>query len=253
MTTLPLQGKIVLVTGASRGIGRAIAMECARAGADVLVTARSTDAAPSKLPGTIEEAAREIEELGRRALALSADLRDEAQVRAMADRALEAFGRVDVLVNNAGYMYQGAFHDTPLVRWDLVLDINLRGAVICTQALLPAMMQRKTGRIVNISSSAHEMLHPGAVSYSVAKVALEKLTQYLGVELQPFGIAANALRVDRAVVTEGARFLNPRGDFNGWETPEETARTVVWLASQPASYTGHIVSLSEAREKLGAP
>jgi citronellol/citronellal dehydrogenase len=252
-TEHPLHNQVVLVTGASRGIGRAIAIECARAGADVVVTARSTDASPSRLPGTIESVAAEIEALGRRALALAADVRDEQQVAAMASRVLDVFGRLDVLVNNAGYLYQGAFHETPLERWDLVLDVNLRGAVLCTQAFLPSMIERLSGRILNISSSAHEMLHPGVVSYSVSKVALEKLTQYVGVELQSFGIAANALRVDRAVVTEGARFLNPDGDFSGWETPEETARTAVWLATQPPSYTGNVISISEARETLGAP
>src|SRR3970040_379525 len=98
---LPLRDQVAVVTGASRGIGRAIAVEFARAGADVVVTARTSEAAPSQLPGTIEETAREVESLGRRALAVVTDVTSEEQVRAMAERALAEFGRVDILVNNA--------------------------------------------------------------------------------------------------------------------------------------------------------
>ncbi len=243
----------MLVTGASRGIGRAIALEFARAGADVALTARSTDAAPSRLPGTIEEVARHVEALGRRALAVPADLTDEQQVQAMARRVLQEFGRLDLLVNNAAYLFRAPFHQTPLKRWDLVMDVNLRGPVLCTQAFLPSMMERRGGRILNISSSAAEIVLPDILSYSVSKIALETLTRGLAAELVPYDIAVNALRIDRAVVTEGAVFLNPGGDYSGWEKPEAAARAALWLATRPPSYTGNVVSLSDVQDRLGRP
>ena len=150
----PLQGQVALVTGASRGIGRAIAIELARLGADVVLAARSTGAAPSRAPGTIDETARQVRALGRRALPLPVDVTSVEQVEAMARRSLGEFGRLDVLVNNAAYMYRSPFYKTPLERWDLVLNVNLRGPVICTQAFLPHMMERGGGRILNISSAA---------------------------------------------------------------------------------------------------
>src|SRR3990170_2403766 len=148
----PLSGQVAVVTGASRGIGRAIAVEFARAGADVVVTARTSEAVPSKLPGTVEETARQVEALGRRALAISADVTNEEQVQAMASRTLEEFGQVDILVNNAGISFPAPFHQTPLKRWDLVMNVNLRGPVMCTQAFLPSMMERRSGSIINVSS-----------------------------------------------------------------------------------------------------
>src|SRR3990172_9340304 len=110
----PLLGQVAVVTGASRGIGRAIAVDFAKAGADVVVSARSSESAPSKLPGTIEQTAREVEAEGRRALAVATDVTDEAQVRALAERTLAEFGRVDILVNNAGISFPAPFAQTPL-------------------------------------------------------------------------------------------------------------------------------------------
>src|SRR3989304_5010404 len=143
----PLEGQVAVVTGASRGIGRAIAVDFARAGADVVVSARSSESAPSKLPGTIEQTAREVEAEGRRALAVATDVTDEAQVQALA-----GFGRIDVLVNNAGISFPAPFAQTPLKRWDLVMNVNLHGPVMCTQAFLPRMLEQGPGRIINISS-----------------------------------------------------------------------------------------------------
>ncbi len=192
----PLSGKVAVVTGASSGIGRAIAIEFARAGADVVVSARSSEKAPSKLPGTIEDTAREVEAAGRRAIAVPTDVTDEAQVQAMAQRTLDELGRIDILVNNAGISFPAPFSKTPLKSWDLVMNVNLRGPVMCTQAFLPRMLEQGSGRIINISSYLAEVLMPGMMSYSVSKIALEKLTQALAAELQPKNIAVNALRIE---------------------------------------------------------
>ncbi len=246
----PFKDQVAVVTGASRGIGRAIAVEFARAGADVVVTARSTEKAPPKLPGTIEETARQVEALRRRALAVVTDVTSEEQVQAMADRALKEFGRVDILVNNAGISFPAPLHQTPLKRWDLVMNVNLRGPVMCTQAFLPAMMERRSGRIINISSYLAEVLMPGMLSYSVSKIALEKLTQGLAQELAPFNIAVNALRIELNIASEGWMFRNPNIDYSDWEKPEAAAETTLWLASRDPSYTGKVVTIAEVRQAM---
>lgn len=250
--TLPLQGQVVVVTGASRGIGRAIAVDFARAGADVVVTARSTESAPSKLPGTIEETARQVQALGRRAVAIPTDVTDEAQVDEMARRTLEDLGRIDILVNNAGISFPAPFHQTPRKRWDLVLNVNLRGPVLCTQAFLPRMIEQGSGRIINISSYLAEVLLPGMLSYSVSKIALEKLTQGMAAELQQQRIAVNALRIELNIATEGWAFLNPGIDFSTWDKPEAASEAALWMATRDLSYTGKVVTIAEVREFMRA-
>jgi NAD(P)-dependent dehydrogenase (short-subunit alcohol dehydrogenase family) len=241
----PLRNNVAVVTGASRGIGRAICLAFAVAGADVVIAARSTDAAPSKLPGTIESVAREVEALGRRAIAVRTDISDDASVENLERATIEAFGAADILVNNAAYLFRAPVHETPLARWDRVIDVNLRGPLICTRAFVPSMIERGRGRIINISSAAAKMVLPGMVSYSTSKAALEALTRGMAAELERFGIAVNALQVDSAVSTEGAIALNPDDDRSGWKTPEAIASCALWLAQQPRGYTGRIVVSSD--------
>ena len=248
----PLSGQVAVVTGASRGIGRAIAVEFAKAGADIVISARSSESAPSKLPGTIEETARAVEATGRRAIAVPTDVTDEAQVQAMAQRTLDEFGRVDILVNNAGISFPAPFSQTPLKRWDLVLNVNLRGPVMCTQAFLPRMLEQGSGRIINISSYLAEVLMPGMMSYSVSKIALEKFTQALAAELQPKSIPVNALHIEMNIATEGWRFRNPDIDYSNWEKPEAAAEATLWLATRDPSYTGRVVTIAEVRQQLAA-
>ena len=240
-----LAGAVVVVTGASRGIGRAICLAFARAGADIVVTARSTNAEPAKLPGTIESVAGEVVALGRRAIAVQADVSDDHSVGELAGRTLDAFGKVDVLVNNAAYLFRAPLREMPLDRWDRVMAVNLRGPLVCARALLPAMMGRGEGRIVNISSAAAHMALPGIVAYSASKAALDALTRGLAAELAAAGIAVNALQVDRAVSTEGAIAVSPGEDITAWETPEAIALAALWLTCRPLSYTGQIVTSSE--------
>jgi citronellol/citronellal dehydrogenase len=246
-----LAGHVAVVTGASRGIGRAVSLALAGAGADVVCAARSSDATPGKLPGTIDETAREIEALGRRALAVACDIRDEAQVRALADRTLAAFGRIDLLINNAAVNQRGPFAELPAGRWDLVLDVNLGGTANCTRAVLPHMLERGSGRVVNVSSGAATdpavAAELGIIAYAVSKAAVESLTQSLAIELAPRGIAVNCLRIESAVATEGARRVDPEGDYSGWEQPEAVADAVLWLATREPAYTGRIVTIAETR------
>jgi citronellol/citronellal dehydrogenase len=248
----PLSGQVAVVTGASRGIGKAICIDFANAGADVVVSARTSAESPSKLPGTIEETAQAVEAAGAKALAVPTDVTDEAQVQELAKRALDAFGRVDILVNNAGISSPAQFKDTPLKRWDLVLAVNLRGPVMCTQAFLPQMLERGSGRIINISSYLAEVMLPGMISYSVSKIALEKLTEYTAAELRPRGIAVNALRIEMNIATEGWQFRNPDIDYSDWEKPDAASEATLWLATRDASYTGHVVTIEQVRKEMAA-
>ncbi len=249
-----LQDTVAVITGASRGIGRAVAIAMAEEGADIVVTARSTEAAPSRLPGTIEETVREIEALGRQALAVPCDISQEAEVDELAERVRDHFGHIDILVNNAAVNTWSSFADITMKRWDLVLNVNLRGTVLCTKAFLPGMFDRGGGRVVNVSSGAATDLKVaaelGIVPYAVSKTAVETLTQGLALELQPQHIAVNCLRIESSVVTEGARFLNPQLDYSDWETLEGTAEALLWLATRELGYTARVVTIADVREAM---
>ncbi|MDT7944226.1 MAG: SDR family NAD(P)-dependent oxidoreductase [Dehalococcoidia bacterium] len=251
-----LEGAVAVVTGASRGIGKATAIALAREGATVVVTARSAEGAPSKLPGTIHETARLIQEAGGRALAIPCNVADEGEVEAMARRVLEELGRVDILINNAGVSYPASFLETPIKRWDLVLNVNLRGTVLCTKAFLPHMVERGSGKVINVSSGAAANLEvavgAGLLSYSVAKAAIEQLTRGLALEVKDKGVAVNCLRIEMSVVTEGWTYLNPDLDYSTWEKPETVAQAMVWLAQQPTSFTGHVLTVGEIKERMAA-
>jgi citronellol/citronellal dehydrogenase len=145
-----LQGRVAIVTGSSRGIGRAIALGLARAGCAVVVAAKSTDST-ERLPGSVYTVAAEVEALGAAALAVPTDVRDADQLDALAARARARFGRVDILVNNAGAMWWRPLLETPAKRFDLVMGVNARAAFLLCRAVLPAMIERRWGHVVNLS------------------------------------------------------------------------------------------------------
>lgn len=188
----PLTGKVAVITGGSRGIGREVALTFARAGADIVVAAK-TDAENPKLPGTIFTVAKEVEALGRRALPLKVDVRDDAMVTAMAAETMKAFGRIDVLVNNAGALWWTSVADTPMKRFDLVMGVNARAAFACTQAVLPHMLASGGGHVLVYSPPIDLGALPNKVAYCISKFGMTMLAHGLAEEMKGKPFSINAL------------------------------------------------------------
>jgi len=252
--TVKLHNKVAIVTGASRGIGKAIALALAREGAAVTLAARTEE--PSRhIPGTIHTTAEEIRSFGGRVLPLRTDVIDEKQVAVMVQRTVEEFDKIDILVNNAATNRPAFFHQMSIKHWDAILKVNLSGPVVCTKAVLPIMMKQQAGHIINLSSVAaqrvgHDPLT--GLAYDVSKAAINRFTLGLARELLRYGIAVNALAPDNTK-TEGWSYLNPSVDNSNWMEPELWGRYAVLVASQdPASLTGKILS-HEMLLKMGEP
>jgi NAD(P)-dependent dehydrogenase (short-subunit alcohol dehydrogenase family) len=237
-----------MITGSSRGLGKAIALGMAREGADIVVAARTETDNP-QLPGTIHQTAEAIRALGRQALPVKCDVTDEQNVNDVVQQALDEFGHVDVLVNNAGVAFYYPIIETPLKRWELVLRVNLVGAFLCARAVLPKMIEGRNGSIINISSLAAEERVLGKVStgvaYAVAKAGLDRFTWGLAAEVGEHNIAVNALKPKGVVDTEGMRLWLPDADKSQWESPEKMVKSAVFLAAQNASGVSGTISTDE--------
>ena len=261
---MALACKVAIVTGSSRGIGKAIALGLALEGASVVVAARS-ETERDLVPGTIYATAAEIEALGGKALPVRCNVREEESIQAMVQQTLEAYGRIDVLINNAGIGTYRPFLETTLREWDLVMDINLRATYIACRAVAPVMVEQGGGSIINISSHAANNIFSSTLSadsaegiammgqaYGVSKAAVERLSWGLSAELGRYNIAVNVLRPLRPVLTEGFQAQRPDADYSTWATPEDMVKAAVFLAGQDASgLSGATVTAEEMVRRLG--
>jgi 3-oxoacyl-[acyl-carrier protein] reductase len=241
---IDLAGRAALVTGGSRGIGRAVALRLAGQGADVAFSYLGNEAAASACTA-------EIEKLGRRGLAVQADVRDPAAADALVATVMEAFGKVDILVNNAGITRDDLIMRMGVDEWREVLETNLYGAFYATKAVMRPMLRARYGRIVNMTSVAGIAGNAGQANYSSAKAGLIGLTKATAREVATRGITANAV-APGFVVTELTESLpenikaqilaaTPLGRF---ATPDEIAGAVAFLASDDAAYiTGHVLTV----------
>lgn len=222
-----MKDKVVLVTGASRGIGRATVLAMARAGADVVAAART-------LPQLEELCAQAAAETGRGALAVAADVAREADVQHMVRRALDTFGRIDVLVNNAGFNARKApLWEITTEEWDAMFGVNLRGAFLCCREVLPGMMARRSGQIINVISTASQIGLEQIGAYGATKWGLLGLTRSLTKEVRPYNIRVTALSPGGTDTTFRAM---PRPDYL---RPETVAETIVFIASLPEDAAVH--------------
>ncbi|MBU4277180.1 MAG: SDR family NAD(P)-dependent oxidoreductase [Proteobacteria bacterium] len=244
-----LKGKVAIVTGASRGIGKAIALGFAAQGAKVAVAARSENQVRADLPGTIHETVETIQAQNSQGLAVPCDVTDEASVQNMVSRVIEAFGRIDVLVNNAGVAFGRSILETPLKRWDLVLRVNLTGAFLCSQAVLPHMIRQGSGSIINISSLAANDRDKGmvdtGVAYGVAKAGLDRLTWGLASEAGCHGVAVNALKPVKVVDSEGMRLWSSEEERQGWTSPARMVACALFLARQSSGSVSGVVATDD--------
>lgn len=238
-------GKVAIVTGAARGIGKAIALKLAQEGADVVVTDMDAEGA--------QQVAQEITAMGRKAKAIQADVSQREAVQQLVNETIADFGRIDILVNNAGIIRRGTFLEHSPQEWEKVLSVNLSGTFHCTQEVVPHMIKQGGGKIVNISSVAGKVGDlASAPSYGTSKGAINTFTKSLARELAPYGIHVNAV-APHAIETDMSRQWSEEKRRQIVEAiplkrlgqPEDVAEAVAFLASDAANFiTGEILDVN---------
>jgi citronellol/citronellal dehydrogenase len=233
----PLAGRVAIVTGSSRGIGRAFALRLARAGAAVTVAAKS-DAGSERLPGSIHSVAAEIEAAGGAALAVRTDVRSEDAIAAMTATTVERFGRIDILVNNAGALWWEKVLDTPAKRYDLMWEINVRASFLCAYYALPHMIRGGWGHIVNCSPPITTEPSPGYVAYMTTKMGMTRVAIGIAAEYRDQNVAANALWPATPIESQ-ATINYAVGTRDQWRTPEILCDALMEIVgSAPQTCTG---------------
>ncbi len=237
-----LSGKVAIVTGASRGIGYGVAKRFAREGARVVINYNSSKAGAENL-------LREIRRTGGEGIIVKGDVSDPKQVKRMVNRALREYGRVDILVNNAGVMFSQTFLDAPDDVWDQTINVNLKGAYLCSKAVAPVMLKQGKGKIINMSSNSG-LYHPSAmrfVEYVTSKAGMNGLTKALALKLGP-SITVNAIcpgwiKTDMVAATdpEVEKRILDETPLKRYGTVEEVANAAVYLASDESDFvTGEL-------------
>jgi NAD(P)-dependent dehydrogenase (short-subunit alcohol dehydrogenase family) len=258
-----LTDTVAVVTGATRGIGLQAALRLADRGANIVVVGRTSKASPNPvLPGTVEDVADELRALGVDAIGVRADLSDEADTEAIVEATLGHFGRADILVNNAAFTSNGPMLEIPWRRWQRAFRVQVVAPLQMTMGFLPGMTERGRGTVLNVSTGASQSLMPGLSLYSTSKLAMERWSDYLDLELRGSGIAVNTLRVNRMVATEGWKHIK---DTQGEEVATAggslanvveaslVADQLLWMLDQPSSWTGNTVDMDDITALGGPP
>lgn len=234
-----LAGKTIIITGASRGIGREMALKFARDGAHVVIAAKS--AAEGRLPGTVYSVADEVERAGGKALAVVCDVRSEESVKAMVEAAVDKFGRIDVLINNAGAINLTPLADTPPKRMDLMLDVNVRAVLMCSHFCLPHLQAAGGGHILSLSPpiSLDPKWYGSHVVYTISKFGMSMATLGLAEELREAKIAVNSLWPRTLIATAAVNWLMGESGMELSRTPAIMADAAYEIiTSDPTKLTG---------------
>jgi citronellol/citronellal dehydrogenase len=251
--TASLEGKTLFITGASRGIGLAIALKAAADGANVAIAAK-TDRPHPKLPGTIHTAAEEIEKAGGRALPLKVDIRDENAVAEAMAKTADTFGGIDALINNASAIYLAPTPDVPMKRYDLMHSVNTRGTFVCSQAVLPHLEKADNPHILNLSPPLNmdpKWFAPH-VAYTMAKYGMSMCVLGMAEEFRDRGIAVNALWPKTVIATAALAMLGDAVKPENCRKPEILADTAHWILAQPSrEITGNFFIDEDVLEKMG--
>lgn len=235
-----LKGRVAIVTGASRGIGKAIALRLASEGADVVIASKS-ETSTEKLPGSIHETADAIRALGRKAIALPVDVRSDEAVEGMVKRTIEELGRIDFLINNAGAIWTQRVLDTPPKRVDLMMQINMRASYVTAYYALPHMVKQRWGHILNMCPKMHASPSPGKVAYMISKLGMAQVAMGIAEEHRADNIAANTLW-PRTIIESQASINWKMHDRSQWRTPEIMCDATMAIFSQePSTFTGRML------------
>jgi citronellol/citronellal dehydrogenase len=232
-----LAGKTLFITGATRGIGHAIALRAAADGANVVVAGKTTEPHP-KLPGTIFTAAMAVEEAGGQSLAMALDVRVEAQVIEAMEAAATCFGGIDILVNNASAISLTGTLDTPMKRYDLMHEVNVRGTFLCSQNALPHLLKSSNPHILNIAPPLHSTISPRwfapHLAYTMAKYGMSLCVLGMAEEFRGQGVAVNALWPRTAIDTEAIRLISGQQARRRTRSPQIMADAAHWILTQPS-------------------
>jgi citronellol/citronellal dehydrogenase len=248
-----LSGRVAVVTGSSRGIGRALALALAKAGADVVVTAKSETEDP-RIPGTIYSVVAEVRSLGARAIAVRTDVRKEDEMQELIRRTVEEFGRIDIVVSNAGALWWERVIDTPPRRYDLMWQVNVRAAYLAAYFALPHMIRQGWGHLLTNSPAIGTEPSPGMAAYMTTKMGMSRLALGIAAEHQDDNVAANALWPAAPVDTAATRNwgAGKMGEPGQWRRPDiyvDAAMQI--LTSEPRTCTGRIVTDEEILAERG--
>ena len=247
-TLFSLQGAVAVVTGATRGIGRATAEVLGRAGADVVVVGRSTRDRPDKFAaGTLEDVVEELAADGIQSLGVQADLTVAEQVDDVVAKTLEWRGRCDVLVNNVAYTSNGPILDVPARRWHLGFQAQVVTPLQLCQGFVPGMLERERGRVLNVGTRAASVLLPNMGLYGITKLAGERTIEFLDFEWSGRGVSFNTFRIDKIIPTDAYRLaLERQGegvakgglDEDDMVSAQECGEIIEWMLTRPSSWSG---------------
>ena len=244
---MKLSGKVAIVTGASRGIGKDIALGFAKEGADIVIASRSD--VQEDLPGTIHQTAEEVRAMGREALPLKCDISSAEDVNGMIKNTLKQFGHIDVLVNNAtSIVWWQPVLELPIEDYTSVITTNLVGTFSCIKAVLPTMMEQRSGSIINISSKAAHQTGRliAGLPYGVSKAGLEQLTRGLVDELRQYNIAINSVKPGKSIGTpKQEEHAGPNADRSNWQSSELIVKSCILFAQQDGKGINGVVATDE--------